>query len=104
LYFLIFHGNLIQFMMYLKEDCEIAVYSTEPRVLIINTALLGIKSTRNTQGVGLLALKKKYTLDHVCRIEETGINNLQRYRGRSIPATGALLKEEDSDDKQMTLI
>ncbi len=91
-------------MLHLKEDREIAVYSTEPRVLIVNTALLGLKSTRTTQGVALLTLKKKFTLDTVRLPEETGITDLARYRGRSIPATGALLKTEDSDDKQLSLI
>ena len=91
-------------LLYLKEDREIAVYSTEPRVLIVNTALLGVKTTRTTQGVALLTLKKKYVLDTVRFPEETGITDLARYRGRSIPATGALLKAEDSDDKQLSLI
>ena len=91
-------------LMYLREDREIAVYSTEPRVLIVNTALLGVKTTRTTQGVALLTLKKKHVLDTVRFPEETGITDLARYRGRSIPATGALLKAEDSDDKQLSLI
>ena len=91
-------------LLHIKEDREIAVYSTEPRVLIVNTALLGVKSTRTTQGVALLTLKKKFTLDTVRLPEETGITDLARYRGRSIPATGALLKTEDSDDKQLSLI
>ncbi len=91
-------------LLHLKEDREIAVYSTEPRVLIVNTALLGVKTTRTTQGVALLTLKKKYVLDMVRFPEETGITDLARYRGRSIPATGALLKTEDSDDKQLSLI
>ena len=91
-------------LLHLKEDREIAVYSTEPRVLIVNTALLGVKTTRTTQGVALLTLKKKYVLDTVRFPEETGITDLARYRGRSIPAAGALLKTEDSDDKQLSLI
>ena len=91
-------------LLHLKEDREIAVYSTEPRVLIVSTALLGVKSTRTTQGVALLTLKKKYTLDCVRLLEETGITNPARYRGRSIPAAGALLKAEDGDDKQLSLM
>ncbi len=91
-------------LLYLREDREIAVYSTEPRVLVVSTALLGVKTTRTTQGVALLTLKKKYTLDRVCFPEQTGLTDLARYRGRSIPAAGALLKAEDSDDKQMSLI
>ena len=91
-------------LLYLREDREIAIYSTEPRVLVVSTALLGVKTTRTTQGVALLTLKKKYTLDRVCFPEQTGLTDLARYRGRSIPAAGALLKAEDSDDKQMSLI
>ena len=91
-------------MLHIREDREIAVYSSEPRVLIVSTALLGVKTTRTTQGVALLTLKKKHTLDTVRFPEETGITDLARYRGRSIPATGALLKTEDSDDKQLSLI
>ena len=90
--------------MYIAEDCEIAVYSSEPRCLVVNTALLGVKSTRTTQGVGLLTLKKNKTLDYACTLEASGITNLARYRGRSIPATGALLKTEDSEDKQISIL
>ncbi|MBO4915815.1 MAG: topoisomerase IV, partial [Oscillospiraceae bacterium] len=90
--------------MFLADDCEIAVYSSEPRCLVVNTALMGVKSTRATQGVGLMTLKKNKTLDYACTLEESGVTNLARYRGRSIPATGALLKEEDTEDKQMTIL
>jgi len=34
----------------LREDCELAVYSTEPRVLVFSTALLGSKTTRGAPG------------------------------------------------------
>ena len=90
--------------MFLAEDTEIAVYSNEPRCLVVNTALLGVKSTRSTQGVGLLTLKKNKTLDYACTLEASGITNLARYRGRSIPATGALLKADDSEEKQMSIL
>ncbi len=91
-------------VMYLTEDCEIAVYSSEPRCLVVSTALMGVKSTRATQGVGLLTLKKNKTLDYACTLEASGITNLARYRGRSIPAAGAQLKTEDGEDKQMTIL
>jgi len=90
--------------MFLAEDTEIAVYSSEPRCLVVNTALLAVKSTRSTQGVGLLTLKKNKTLDYACTLEASGITNLARYRGRSIPATGALLKADDSEEKQMSIL
>ena len=86
------------------EDQELAAYSTEPRALVFNSALMAPKATRSTQGVQVLTMKPKFKLESVRRLEDTGITNLGRYRGRSIPATGALVKEEDSDDKQMQIL
>jgi len=96
--------SLLRTALCLREDCELAVYSTEPRVLVFSTALLGSKTTRATQGVAVLTLKKKFTLDYACPAEATGIANLARYRARSLPAVGALLKAEDSDEKQISLM
>ncbi len=90
--------------LHMPCDGEIAVYSTEPRALVFNTALLSVKTTRSTQGVGVLTLKKKFELDRAVTLEESGITNLGRYRGRSLPATGALVREEDSEEKQMAPI
>ena len=72
--------------------------------MVFSSALLGVKSTRTTQGVGVLSLKKKFTLDRVCLSSASGISNFARYRVRSLPAAGALVREEDSEEQQMTLI
>ena len=88
----------------LREDTELVAYSTEQRALIFNTALLSPKATRSTQGVQVMTLKPKYHLSAVRRLEDTGITNLGRYRCRAIPAAGALVREEDSEDKQMALL
>ena len=89
---------------YLTEERELAVYSGEPRALIFSTSLLSPKATRSTQGVAVMTLKPKYHLERVAHIEDTGITNQSRYRVRSVPAAGALLREEDSDDKQLELL
>ena len=49
----------------LDEDCELAVYSNEPRCLIFHTALLAPKTTRSAQGVAVMTLKPKYHLETV---------------------------------------
>ncbi|MBP3494321.1 MAG: topoisomerase IV [Oscillospiraceae bacterium] len=87
-----------------QQDQELALYSTEPRALIFHTALLAPKSTRATQGVAVMTLKPKYHLERVAPVGETGIVNHSRYRVRSVPAAGALLKTEDSDEKQLELL
>ena len=88
----------------LDEDCELAVYSNEPRCLIFHTALLVPKTTRSTQGVAVMNLKPKYHLETVRLSEETSITNRTRYRVRAIPAAGALVKAEDSEDQQISLL
>ena len=88
----------------LDEDCELAVYSNERRCLIFHTALLAPKTTRTTQGVAVMTLKPKYHLETVKPLEETAITNQSRYRVRSLPAAGALVREEDAEEQQLDLL
>ena len=88
----------------LKEDLELAVRSTEGRCLVFHTAALNPKSTRSTQGVGVMTLKPKYKLEDVRPLSETPIVNAARYRARSLPIAGALLKDVDRGEEQMTLL
>ncbi|MCI9332241.1 MAG: topoisomerase IV [Oscillibacter sp.] len=85
------------------EERELAVYSTEPRCLIFHTALLAPKTTRSTQGVAVMTLKPKYQLESVRPVEETAISNQSRYRVRAVPAAGALLRQEDTEEIQLEL-
>ena len=88
----------------IDQDRELAVYSTEPRCLIFHTALLAPKTTRSTQGVAVMNMKPKYHLDTVKPLEETSISNQSRYRVRAVPAAGALLRQEDSEEQQIALL
>ena len=69
--------------------------------LVVNTALLSPKTTRSTQGVQVMTLKGKDQLSEVTSLEESGITNLSRYRCRTLPAAGALLKEEDGGQMRL---
>ncbi len=86
----------------LTEDQQIAMYSSDGRVAIISTAQLLPKTTRNTQGVCAMSVKKKAVLTCVALLEESGIVNVSRYRSRNIPTAGALLREEDVPEKQIS--
>ena len=88
-------------MVHLTEDRELALFSTEPRALIFSTALLAPKTTRTTQGVQVMTLKPKHRLAEVRTVEETSITNLPRYRCRTVPAAGALLREEDGEQMRL---
>ena len=91
-------------MLALREDTELALYTSEPRCLLMHTASLTPKATRSTQGVAVMTIKPKYRLERAVPAAETGITNPARYRTRTLPAAGALLKAEDSDEKQMELL
>ncbi len=91
-------------IIHLTQEQPIAVLSTEGRALIFNSALLAPKPTRTGQGVGVMTLKPKYRLDRALPLSDTAIVNVSRYRVRTIPAVGALLKEEDRGEKQLSLL
>ena len=86
----------------LDADEQMVVYSSDGRAAIFSTAQLLPKTTRNTQGVAVLTLKKKAVLQSARLLEESGIVNQSRYRTKTIPSAGALLKEEDSPEKQQS--
>ena len=86
----------------LDADEQMVVYSTDGRAAIFSTAQLLPKTTRNTQGVAVMTLKKKATLRDAVLLTQSGIVNESRYRTKTIPSAGAVLKEEDSAEKQQT--
>ena len=86
----------------LGADAQIAMYSSDGRAMIFSTADLLPKTTRNTIGVAVMSLKKKAVLQNALPLEQSGIENQARYRMKTIPAAGALLREEDSREKQAT--
>jgi len=86
----------------LNEDTQMALYTTDNRCAILSTAQLMPKTTKNTQGVAVITLKKKALVQDVRLLSGSGIVNESRYRTKTIPSAGAVLKEEDSPEKQIT--
>ncbi len=87
----------------LQENTDVVCYSTDGRALIVNTALLSEKATRTTIGVAVMNLRKKATLDRALELKDTHIQNISRYRSRAIPAAGAILREEDMEERQLSM-
>lgn len=92
----------LQTAMVMQTDAQVVVYTTDDRAAIISTAQLLPKTTRNTIGVSVISLKKKALLKAAVMLEECGITNQSRYRSRTIPTAGVILKQEDSQEKQIT--
>lgn len=88
----------------LQEETELVVRSTEGRVLIFSSEKLATKATRSTQGVAVMTLKPKYKLERAGFLQDETFANPARYRARSIPAAGAMLKEEDREEEQLSLL
>jgi len=88
----------------ISEEREIAVFSTEGRALVFSSALLTPKTSRTTIGVSLMNLKPKYKVEKAIFAEQSPIKNTARYRARSIPVAGAILREEEREEKQLSLI
>ena len=84
----------------MSVDAQMAVYTNDGRCVIFSTAQLLPKTTRNTQGVGIVALKKKAVVSFAVPADNSGIVNMSRYRTRTLPSAGAILKEEDAPEKQ----
>ena len=82
-------------MIYLPEEPEIAVRTSGGRMLLLGSAQIAEKATRDSPGVAVLTLKKKQTISSIKPAAELEITNPPRYRVRSLPAAGALIREED---------
>ena len=90
----------VRTILALEQDEQMVIYSTDGRAAIFSTAQLLPKTTRNTQGVAVLTPKKKAALDNAKLLAGSGVVNESRYRAKTIPTAGAILKEEDSAEKQ----
>ena len=85
----------------LANDEQVAVYTSDSRCVVFSTAQLLAKTTRNTQGVAVVSLKKKATVTDAKLLDGSGITNASRYRTRTLPSAGALVKPEDAQEKQI---
>ncbi len=86
----------------ISEDCELVVQSTAGRLLLLNTGAIAPKTTKDTQGVAVMTLKKGHRVQSVRDYREGEFHKPARYRTRSLPAAGALLSAEDAGE-QLTL-
>lgn len=86
----------------LDSDDAVLLTAGDERALIFSTAELLPKTTKNTQGVAVMSLKKKAVLVSAKLLSTVGLENQSRYRTKTIPAAGALLRPEDLGQKQQS--
>ncbi len=86
-------------MFQMKEEAELAIYTTGNRLLLAGSALIPAKTTRDTAGVNVVTLKKNQRIAKVQPAEGLELTNPHRFRVRSLPAAGALLRQEDTAEQ-----
>lgn len=89
---------------YLPEEMELAIRTSAGRMLLVGTAQIPEKTTRDSQGVAVVTLKKNQNITSAVPAESLALANPHRYRVRSLPAAGALLRPEDEGEQQMSLL
>ena len=94
----------VKAVMVLREEMDVACYSSDDRVLVFNTSQLQVKTSRSTQGVAVMTLKAKKTLVRAVPAKDSSISNLSRYRVKNLPGAGAILKAEDRAEQQLSLM
>ena len=87
--------------VYLTEDRDMVFYSAG-RVMVVHSSLVTTKSTRDSQGLQVIQLKKNARLERAVPLEEGMFENPQKYRPKNIPSMGSFVKQEDFGE-QMTL-
>ena len=80
---------------YLPEETELAIFTSNSRLLLAGSALIPEKATRDTAGVNVVSLKKNAKITRVTLAAGLELANPHRFRVRTLPAAGAILHQED---------
>ena len=82
-------------MLFLPEEAEIAIRTSAGRLLLVGSAQIPEKATRDSQGVAVVTLKRNQSITSVRPAAGLDLADPHRYRVRTLPAAGTLLRGED---------
>ncbi|MGN0462180.1 MAG: DNA gyrase subunit A [Ruminococcus sp.] len=91
-------------VIFIEEDREVMLKSSGGRVLLVHTGAINLKTSKNTQGVAVMRMKKGQYLESMEIYPEDLFSKPTRYRTKTFPALGAFLTEEDSGNEQLTIL
>jgi len=89
-------------MLYCKEECQVALFSNIDKCVVFNTKDILTKSSRSSQGVQVMTMRRKSLLTRI-ELPEVSLKSTDGYEARTIPSSGYYLKDEDSSTVQTTL-
>lgn len=81
--------------IYIKEDTELVICSSSGRMLLVNTGAILPKTTKDTQGVSVMKLKKTHKITSLHIYHEGEFEKAWRFRAKNLPASGSLPSEND---------
>ena len=81
--------------IYIKEDTELVICSSSGRMLLVNTGAILPKTTKDTQGVSVMKLKKTHKISSLHIYHEGEFEKAWRFRAKNLPAAGSLPSEND---------
>ncbi len=81
--------------LYIKEDTDIVICSSAGRMLLVNTAGILPKATKDTQGIAAMKLKKTHKVTSIHLYQQGEFEKEWRFRAKNLPAAGALPSEND---------
>ena len=90
--------------LFTGADTDICLISENDKILVVNTGLIPLKTTKNTQGVQVMKFKKNTWLKSMGKAEDADLAGYKMYRARSIPSSGSFAKEEDAAVQQLSLL
>ncbi len=85
--------------VYVPQDKELVIKSTAGRYLLFNSGAISAKTTKDSQGVAVMSLKKGHRVDEVTEYTEGTFAKPSRYRTKNLPANGAILSAEDQGEQ-----
>ena len=93
----IYGGSKLLYAAVLKEECDLALVSSDYRLMNFNTSLLKTKTTTSTQGVQAFTVKGSRTVTAVGKAEDFlgGKSSIKKFCAESLPSSGAPMKETD---------
>lgn len=85
--------------VYVPQDKELVMKSTAGRYLLFNSGAISAKTTKDSQGVAVMSLKKGHRVDTVTDYTDGMFAKPGRYRTKTLPANGAILSAEDQGEQ-----
>ncbi len=93
--------NLAAIVYAENDDADILLRSSSGRILIFKSSDLLEKTTRNTQGVAVMKLKKGHRIISAEVFENTMLTNPDRYRAKTIPSSGLVPRADELGEQMM---